>query len=323
MSKLTEMQAAIALAASTGANMTEAQKGGGGGRLLPAGYAFGRLVSYVEQGNQPQSFNGVAKDPKPQAQIGFALTGEGYTNEDGSPYLIYPYAFSLDRNEKAKAYLLFKALNWKGTATHFAQLLGEGFLVNIVHEPKSKADKALVSRINLKGFLPPLDPVTKMPYAIAEARDEDLQLFLWDYPTLEAWNSMFIEGAWDDGRSKNFMQETLAGATNFSGSPLEALLRTAGAAIPVAAPKAAVVAPALPATPAAPVAPAVAAAVPLVQAVAPAPVPVAPPVILAPASVGVPALPVMPAVTSRISVAPPAMPMMPSLPTFQQPAMVQ
>lgn len=294
MSTLQEMQAAIALAAQTGPDMNVATKGGGG-RLLPAGYAFGRMISYVEFGNQPQEFKGQAKDPKPVIQLGFALWGQGYQEEDGSPSTIFPYSFSMDRNEKAKAYLLFKSMNWKGDKTHFAQFLNEPFLVKIVHEPKSKADQTIVSRVDLKGFLPPLDPVTRQPYAIPEAPAELFQLFLWDHPTQAAWDSLFIEGNWEDGRSKNYIQDTIIGATNFSGSALEAMLGPQTTHMS-------------PATPTMPVVPTVGAVgtVPLVA-------PVVPLSTAAPASVGAPVSSVIPATTSPSSPALPALPVIPGI----------
>jgi len=62
--KLAALQALAAQdVAESGIDLNEAVKGGGGGRLLPEGYAFGRLVEYIEFGNQPQEFQGQAKDP--------------------------------------------------------------------------------------------------------------------------------------------------------------------------------------------------------------------------------------------------------------------
>ena len=133
MSRLAELQALAAQAAATGPDMNETTKGGGGAKLLPERYAFARLVEVVELGNQPQEYNGKAKDPKPEVQLGFALWGQGYQNEDGTPYIVRPYPFTVDRNEKARAIKIFKALNWRGTATHFAQLLGEAYLLKIIH----------------------------------------------------------------------------------------------------------------------------------------------------------------------------------------------
>lgn len=325
--KLAALQALAAQdVAESGIDLNEAVKGGGGGRLLPEGYAFGRLVEYIEFGNQPQEFQGQAKDPALEFTLGFALTGQGYQNDDGTPYIVRTYNTALSRNEKSRAFKLFKALNWKGTAKSFAQLLGETFLVKIKQVPKSKTDPKIVSRIDLDGFLPPLDPVTRQPYPVAEAPDDMYRLFLWSRPTKEAWDSLYIEGEYE-GKSKNRIQEQILAALDFQGSPLQQLLMqsgvtalpTAAPAAPVAAPVAAdpvavapTPAPVAPAAPAAPAAvpaaplavpaaasPAVASvAVPSVSVPTPAPVAVAP----APAQVGVqvPAMPVaaIPAVPS-------------------------
>ena len=312
--KLAALQALAAQdVAESGIDLNEAVKGGGGGRLLPEGYAFGRLVEYIEFGNQPQEFQGQAKDPALEFTLGFALTGQGYQNDDGTPYIVRTYNTALSRNEKSRAFKLFKALNWKGTAKSFAQLLGETFLVKIKQVPKSKTDPKIVSRIDLDGFLPPLDPVTRQPYPVAEAPDDMYRLFLWSRPTKEAWDSLYIEGEYE-GKSKNRIQEQILAALDFQGSPLQQLLMqsgvtalpTAAPATPVAAPVAA--APAAVAPTPAPVAPVAPAAVPAAPVAAPLAVPAAvatpAPVAVAPApapvGVQVPATPaaVIPAVPS-------------------------
>ena len=191
---------------------------------------------------------------------------------------------------------MFKALNWKGTAKSFAQLLGDTFLVKIKQVPKSKTDPKIVSRIDLDGFLPPLDPVTRQPYPIAEAPDDMYRLFLWSRPTKEAWDSLYIEGEYE-GKSKNRIQEQILAALDFQGSPLQQLLMasgvtalpTAAPAVPVAAPVAA--APAPTPTPAAVAVPAAPVAAPAAVAT-PAPVAVAP--VAAPVGVQVPAMPAAP-----------------------------
>ena len=71
---LAKLKAEADLAASVAPDMNEAVKGGSG-RLLPEGYALGRLVEYVEFGRQPQTFNGRAKEPALEFQLGFALWG--------------------------------------------------------------------------------------------------------------------------------------------------------------------------------------------------------------------------------------------------------
>lgn len=298
---------------ASGIDMNEAQAGGGGGRLLPAGYAFAQLVEYVELGNHPQEFQGKAKDPAMEVQLAFALTGQAqdpndpsktipYNNDDGTPYILRPYPFALSRNEKARAFLMFKAMNWKGTAKGFAQLLTQKWLVKIVHEPKSKTDPKIVSRIDLKSFLPPLDPVSRQPYAIADADPSLYKLFLWDRPTKAGWDSLKIEGMWEakDGKpaeSKNRVQETILKALNYQGSPLQQLLEGTALALPGAV-----------ATPAAVVAPQVAApvvAAPVAPVVAPV-TPVAAPQVAAPLAV-----PAVAAVAPVVPVTPIASPVVP------------
>lgn len=238
MATMEELLALANAAAEQGPDMNEAVKGGGGARLLPAGYAYGRLVEVVELGNHAQEFQGKAKDPALEVQLGFALYDTGdrkYSNDDGTPYIVRPYSFAISRNEKARAFLLFKALNWKGTAKSFAQLLGQAFLVKIVHEAKSKTDATIVSRIDLKGFLPPLDAASQMPYPIPEAPVSLMKLFLWSHPTKEGWDALYVDGKYDDGSSKNFVQEKILGALDFMGSPLQQLLFNAGVtALPTA-----------------------------------------------------------------------------------------
>lgn len=302
-------------AAQEGPNMNEAVKGGGGNRLIPAGYAFARLVEVVELGNQPQEFGGVAKDPAPEIQLGFALYNTAdrvYQNEDGTPYIIRPYSFAMSQNDKARAFLLFKALNWKATATSFGQLLGQAFLAKIVHEPKTKTDATIVSRLDLKGFLPPLDAASGMPYPVPEPDLSLMRLFLWARPVKAAWDALYVAGQYEakDGKpaqSKNFTQEKIMSALNFEGSPLQQLLMSSGLALPTA-PVAAVGPAALPPGAGYAAMPGTQ-PVPPVQAVAPvAPVqqvavplsPVAPVAAAVPLSPTLPVMPVSPVLPSVI-----------------------
>lgn len=300
------LEALLALAnedaESSGIDMNVAVKGGGGGRLLPQGYAMAQFVEYVELGNQPQEFQGKAKDPALEFCLGFALsgqtpTGEKFNNDDGTPYIYRPYSIARSQNEKSQAFKLFKAMNWKGTAKNFAQLLGQVFLVKIVHVPKSKTDPKLVSRIDLASFLPPCDPVTGSPYPFTPAAETVYRLFLWNRPTKAGWDSLYVEGTWDDGKSKNRIQETILAAVDFSGSPLEQMLLQSGVQMlpqaPVQAPASPVVAPAAPVQAQVPVAPVVAPAAPVAVPQVAAPlVPAAVAPVAVPPTVAIPTAPV-------------------------------
>lgn len=234
---LEQILALAAMAAEVSDDMNVAESGGGG-KLFPEGYCMARLVEYIDFGSHVQEFKGVAKAAAPEFQLAFALYGEGYANDDGTPYIFRPYRMSLSRNEKAGAFLSFKAMNWKKVHKHFAQMVGEAFLVKFETKAPSDPTKKPRSILNLKATLPPLDAVSKQPYPIPPARPEDLKLFLWSHPDLSTWHSFYQEGKYDDGNSKNVVQETMLSATDFQGSPLQLLLATNQVPYTIPAPKA-------------------------------------------------------------------------------------
>lgn len=334
----TVVAAAVESAVMT--DMSVQSAGGQGGKLYPEGYAFGRLVAYVELGDIVQEFNGEAKAPAPHMFLGFAIWGAGYQNEDGSPGYITTYDLSLSNNGKAKAFKLFKKLNWKGGATTFAQMLSDGFLVKIVHHTAKAPGSKPRSIIDIEGFLPPIDVVSQAPYTIPDAPDSMYKLFLWDTPTPETWATLFIDGKRDDGTSKNWLQDKVMEATNFIGSPLDIMLGgvavpslvagvapTAPVTAPVVSPVAPVVVPevAVPVIATAPVAPvvqpvAVVVNVPNTPVVAPPVVaPTAPAVVAPPVVAATPVVPVVaaPVVDDGI---PPFTPDVPATPAVALPA---
>lgn len=201
-------------------DMTEESTGGGGG-IMPEGFAMARMVTYIELGMQPQEFGGQAKAPAPEIVLGFKLFGGPDNCYDGR--FLRTFSIALGNNSKSNAKLAFDRLNWQGDMRHFAQALGRGFLLPITIST-SKTTGKQSNRINLKGILPPIDPVSKGAYPIPEVTASDLRYFFFDKPTKETWDSLFIEGTWDDGGSKNKDQEKILTALNFPGSPLEQLI---------------------------------------------------------------------------------------------------
>lgn len=253
--------------AEVGADMNEEQTGGGG-FLVPEGHYLARLVGYVELGQHintsPKAKN---KKPSPMFFLKFALWGEGVQHEDGKPRIIQSRTMTLGRNEKSNAFKLFKRMNYKGTAKNYAELLDEAFLLEFVHSEGDGANAGKVySNINLETVAPPIDVMTKKPYPVPEF-DGDYQVFIWDLATQEQWDSIYIEGERDDGKSKNWIQDKIMTAVDFAGSPIDLLL--GGEAMPslsgpegdeVEAPPAAPAAvPSVPKTPTVPKTPRVAA----------------------------------------------------------------
>lgn len=265
MSDMNILSSLINDAISTQAiDMTEVGTGGGG--LMPAGYAMGRMVTYIELGEHVQVIDGKPKPAAPEIRVGFKLF-----DMPGIPEPVYEGRFistfdlNMSNSAKANTKKFFDRLNWANDMKHFAQGLGRAFLIPITVVKSKKTGKD-GNRIDLNGILPPLDAVSKAPYPVPEVQVSDLKYFFFDKPTKETWDSLFVEGTWDDGNSKNNIQEKILTAINFPGSALEQLIsgvvlpdlgaeQATTPAAPAVPDSPAPVAPAMPAAPAAPVAP--------------------------------------------------------------------
>lgn len=259
-----QIQAAAAVAS---VDISETSTGGGGERVVLAkGKYLARLCEYLEYGVQPNHFD-PKKDPKPICRLTFAVFPFS-TDEQGNripgkfdePVFVRSSDFTISNHEKAGLKKVYSRLNWRNDATknHVAFFLGEAFLVG-VDKKTSKDGKREYNSLDANDINPALDAMSGQPYPVPALDDKAYRVFLWDVPTKEQWDSLFIEGSRDDGTSKNFIQDTMLKALNFVGSPLEQLLN-GGATLPapqldaVAAPTA--TATAVPAATVAPVVPA-------------------------------------------------------------------
>lgn len=232
--------AAIAKAAEQ-TNMNESQKGGGDYVPPAEGLCRLRFVAYIELGKHHDEKYNKTRD---KVMLTFELSGpkhEPKKMEDGT---LIPHRISitetLSLNEKANFYKLFRAMNYDGTCTHIAQLLGNEFLGTVVHN-KSKDGKRTYA--NLRGDSgytirkpyvedPETGEVRKIP---AAPQVSETRCFLWDYADKDMWDSIFIDGEYEQetndagevtrpARSKNVFQERIKSAVNFKGSPIEEIL---------------------------------------------------------------------------------------------------
>ncbi len=305
---LAQLQAMADEEAEIGLDMSVASAGGGfqAKRFTP-GWTLAYYTGYIEKGSH-RSRNpkpGEKNEPKPQAQHTFHLLSSGYTNDDGTAYQMDTFDMNISNNEKAGAFLMFKAMNWRGDKKRFPQLLGGLYLIEIVdYLPKTaKPGQEPKSIINVKSIAPAIERITGAPYTAPLPLNEAwLKLFMWEKPHLAGWKSLYIDGVNDTTKqSKNWIQETIAGATNFAGSPLEIMLRSSGQPVPAAR----VAAPAV-AAPVAGVAPPAAGVAPPAGVVAPnvAPTPVSSAPVIAPVAPVAVVSPQPVAVTPVVSPAP-------------------
>ena len=256
-----------------GVDHSVTQQGGGNFEdvLLPKGTYYGRMVEYIELGKKiPMN----AGKPTGKPAVLNVRTGFIIYTPDGGIKRINPFPMAVSSFEKAKFKQLFDKMNVDGTLKHLAQALGKPMAFDI-EQYTTKAGKTL-NVINFAGTrpLPKFDPNTGAPIVLPELDEQFLRLFLWNNPTKETWESLYIE-------KNNFIQEDILAAVDFEGSALQQLLMggvpspealaPAGAAAPsntgaqltgtastagtVAAPGAAAAQSPAPVAPAAPVAP--------------------------------------------------------------------
>lgn len=224
-------------------------------RSLPrAGTHVARLVEVVELGSHIGMYQGKPKArPSAEVRIGFELLSNGdiseYTNEDGTTVrraerLSITVPVSL--NPKAKFKKLFTRLASNNpNVTILAQLLGEAFLVDVVHSKSATTGKEYANLV-LESFKPavsvdamnPSDPPKPLPVPPVVG---ELRVFLWSHPTIETWDSLYIDGSRtitdpatgiETKVSNNWMQEKIRRALNFPGSLIETLLLNSGKDLP-------------------------------------------------------------------------------------------
>lgn len=251
----------VAAAAETGADHTKTVAGGGGegGDYTPPaeGRARARFVGYVETGKHTRSFKGQPKT-KQELRLFFELSGPKHPPRevDGKKYPhIIEVEESLSLHEKANWPKLFAKLNYSGKAKHPVELLGSAYLVTVTHRKWAKAGEDKSDPTKWTGVDPKLrgndgsynidppsfeDPETGETRAVkVDPAITPLRAFLWNNPSKEQWDSIFIEGEWPerkdkDGKvtkkaaSKNVLQLRCRAADNFGGSPLDEMLKANG-----------------------------------------------------------------------------------------------
>lgn len=244
---LAELQA---LAASN-ENQTEVTSGVFERELPPEGGTVGRLIEYIELGKQKQrDYMGKPKPDNDDVRLTFEFLApfnkHEYKDAEGNDRVRYDrlsFTIAKKLNEKAKYYKLFNQMRYgRDNITHMAQMLNDPLRLTVFHNTskgKDGKDKTYANLWSSDGSMdigaPVLsDPLTRKVQKLAvPAAFSPLRIFLWSNPTPETWDSLFVDGEWEtkdkDGnvtetRSKNWLQETILGASDFTGSKLDAML---------------------------------------------------------------------------------------------------
>lgn len=217
--------------------------------LTPAGPTFARFIGYVEVGVRPQRpYLGKPKPDCAEVRLTFELNGPKHLREievEGSKKKIsnvISIKVTMKTTDNSGFIKLFRKMVYgRPDIKNFPSMLGEGFLITIVHNEDKDKDGKPVTYVNMRdaefnyliGAPAQVNPATgeTVNFNIPEPL-LPLRLLLWDKPSETQWKSIFIDGTRKvkrDGKeveeSKNWLQrDILTKATNYLGSPLEALL---------------------------------------------------------------------------------------------------
>jgi len=230
-------------------DMTE-DTGGGFEYVPPAeGPTPARLVGYVEIGKRHQKpFEGQPKPDVLKAWTFWELYGK-HSKEitvDGVTKTIHPVIrvqIDVKKGPKSNYGKMLSSMAYgRSEITHMSHCLGETFIITLFHGHNAQNPKR--PWINLRpkngafAIAAPVNPMDGTPLQLP-AMASSGRFLLWDQPTKQMWDSIFIDGtrkkkvkdeAGNETEievSKNWMQEVILNeATDFSGSALEALLMT-------------------------------------------------------------------------------------------------
>jgi len=237
------------------ANEADHTQGGDGGDFIaPAGLTMARFTGYVEVGKRKQKpWKGQPKADASEARFTFELLSPKNIRDievDGEKITVTDVIgckVAMKTGDKASFVKLLKKMAYgREGITNHAQMLGEPFLINVIHGKGKDKDGNDKTYANMKDddynwqISAPVQTdaltgnVAQLPVPEATI---DIRLLLWDTPTQEQWDSVFIDGdrtvknekGEEVTESKNWLQrDIVTNALNFAGSPLEQMLNGVG-----------------------------------------------------------------------------------------------
>lgn len=246
-----DFKALAAKAVAAGTDMTKATVGGGDYVGPAAGPGYCRFIAYVETGKHVKSYKGVETTIE-EVQLVFELVGKRHPPNEGADGSKIPHRITvkekLSLNEKSNFFKLFTRMNYKQSAQHIVELLGEGYKCEVVHDKWIGKDGKERTDYTLR---------TDAGYTIAPPRKEDeeaesgwvdvpvpqalseIKGFVWAHADLQQWASLYIPGEYPErkndkgevvakAKSKNVLQDRIKAAKNFVGSPIHELLVSNG-----------------------------------------------------------------------------------------------
>lgn len=211
-----------------------------------AGKTVGRMIEYIELGKQKQKpYQGKAKPDAEKVRVTFELLSPTKNIKEievnGEKKKVAEYitvTVAKKFSEKASYKKLVNKLIYGRPITHIARCLGNAYIFNIIHnESEVNGVKKVYANIqDDNGWL--IEPPKVEDAITGEVKNVNvpehmnpLKIFLWDNPTKETWDSLYIDGTREvkngdktEQVSKNWLQEMILGASDYPGSKLQLML---------------------------------------------------------------------------------------------------
>lgn len=242
---------------------TKTEAGGGGYEAPPEGTAMARLVGYIELGKHETTWQGKPKVSE-YCRLIFELFGKKYPPKEVNGKMV-PQTITIDEKlsftDKSNWPKLFAKLNYSNAARNPAELLDTAYLLGIRHKkwPRKGQDKnkpetwtgldvTIRAEDGSYSVRPPMTEVVDEEGGVEQRKINvppatvPFKGFLWNRPTIEQWETIFIDGEWPErkdasgkvtkaARSKNVDQLKIRAALNYAGSPINHLLASLGKGI--------------------------------------------------------------------------------------------
>lgn len=221
-----------------GPNLQEVKAGGGDYTPPAEGKGGIRFVGYIEIGTHAGSYQG-KPNKRAYAIFQFELHGKKwpYLETDNGPVASkVEFRIAISQSKKAAYYKLFQRMrDGRDNITHFAEMLGEAFVGTVVHDVAPAKDdmpeRIFVRLQNDDGYtiFPPFvdvpdedGEVVRKKLKVADVLNGE-RLLLWNFADKEQWDSIFIDGEYEDGGSRNKWQLKVQEALDFEDSSIAAL----------------------------------------------------------------------------------------------------